>query len=65
MLEGITQFYLLIWLKTKLLETPFKGDNETALITRSNCENWVLYFSENIQKSAAFGMFIWFSLTKQ
>ena len=27
MLEGIKQFYLLMWCKKKLLETPFKDDN--------------------------------------
>ena len=26
-LEGIKQFYLLMWLKKIRLETPFKGDN--------------------------------------
>ena len=27
MLEGIKQFYLLMWFKKPRLETPFKGDN--------------------------------------
>ena len=27
LLEGIKQFYLLLWFKKKRLETPFKGDN--------------------------------------
>ena len=29
-LEGIEQFYLLIWLKKTRLETPFKGDNHNV-----------------------------------
>ena len=53
-LEGIKQFYLLMWLKKTRLETPFKGDNIKALIKMSNCENLVLYFSEKIQKIATF-----------
>ena len=34
-LEGIKQFYLLMWFKKKRLETPFKSDNVKALITRN------------------------------
>ena len=64
MLEGIKQFYLLMWFKKKQLETPFKGDNVKALIKTSNCENFVLYFSENVQKIAIFAMLFWFSVTK-
>ena len=64
-LEGIIQFYLSRWFKKKRLETPFKGDNVTALIKTSNCENLVLYFSEKSQKIAAFAMLLWFSVTKQ
>ena len=65
-LEGIKQFYLLIWFKITRLETPFKGDNVIlALIKTSNCENLVLYFSEKDQKIAAFAMLFWFSVTKQ
>ena len=30
-LEGIKQFYLLMWFKKTRLETPFKGDNVKAL----------------------------------
>ena len=52
-LEGIKQFYLLMWFKKTRLETPFKGDNVKALVKTSNCENLVLYFSEKIQKIAA------------
>ena len=64
-LEGIKQFYLLMWYKKTRLETPLKGDNVKALVKTSNCENLVLYFSENVQKSAAFAMYFWFSVTKQ
>ena len=64
MSEGIKQFYLLMWFKKKRLETPFKGDNVKALVKTSNCENLVLYFSEKIQKIAAFAMLFWFSVTK-
>ena len=31
-LEGIKQFYLLMWLKKTRLETPIKGDNVKALV---------------------------------
>ena len=54
--EDIKQFYLLMWFKKKRLGTPFKGDNVKALIKTSNCENFVLYFSEKAQKVAAFAM---------
>ena len=64
-LEVIKQFYLLIWFKKTRLETPFKGDNVKALVKRSNCENLVLYFSKKVQKTAAFAMLFWFSVTKQ
>ena len=64
-LEGIEQFNLLMWFKKIRLETPFKGDNVKALIKTSNCENLVLYSSENVQKIAAFAMLFWFSVTKQ
>ena len=64
-LEGIVQFYLLIRVKKTRLETPFKGDNVNALVKTSNCGNLVLYFSEKVQKIAAFAMLIWFSVTKQ
>ena len=54
-----------MWFKKTRLETPFKGDNVKALIKTSNCENLVLYFSEKVQKIAAFAMHFWFSATKQ
>ena len=59
MLEGIKQVH-----ETRL-ETPFKCDNVKALVKTSNCENLVLYFSEKVQKIAAFAMLFWFSVTKQ
>ena len=31
-LEGIKQFYLLMWFKKNRLKTPFKGDNVKASI---------------------------------
>ena len=65
MLEGMKQFYLLMWFKKTRLETPFKGDNVKALVKTPNCENLVLYFSEKIQKIAALTMLFWVSLTKQ
>ena len=59
-LEGTKQFYLLIWFKKYRLETPFKGDNVKTLLKTSNGENLVLYFSEKVQKFAAFAMFFGF-----
>ena len=64
-LEGIKQFYLLMWFKKNRLETLIKVDTVKALIKTSNCENLVLYLSEKVQKIAAFEMLLWFSLTKQ
>ena len=64
-LEGIKQFYLLMWFKKNRLETLFNGDSVKALAKTSNCENLVLYFSEKVQKFAAFAMLFWFLVTKQ
>ena len=64
-LEGIKQFYLLMWFKKNRLETPFKDNNVKALVKTSNCENLVLYFSEKVQEIAEFAMLFWFSVTKQ
>ena len=64
-LEGIKQFYLLMWFKKNQLEAPFKGDNVKALIKTSNCETMILYSSEKVQKIAAFALFVRFSVTKQ
>ena len=64
-LEGIKQFYSLMWFKKTRLETPFNNDNVKALVKTSNCEKLVLYFSEKVQKIAAFAMLFWFLVTKQ
>ena len=64
-LEGIKQFDLLMWFKKTRQETPYKGDNVKALIKTSNCENMILYFSENVRKWSSFAMLSWFSVTKQ
>ena len=64
-LEGLKQFYLLMWFKKIRLETPFKGDNVKALVKTSNFENVVIHFSEKVQKIAAYAMLFWFSVTKQ
>ena len=64
-LEGIKQLHLLMRFKKTRIETPFKGDNVKTLVKTSNCENLVLYFSEKVQKIAAFAMLFWFSVTKQ
>ena len=55
-LEDIKQFYLLMWFKKNGLETPFKGDYVKAFVKTSKCENLFLYFSEKVQKIAAFAM---------
>ena len=65
MLEGIKQFNLLMCFKKTQLETPLKGDNVKASLKTSNCENLVLYFSEEVQKIAEFAMLFWFTVTKQ
>ena len=59
--QGIKQVYLLMWFKKTRLETPFKGDNVTALVKTSNYENLVLYFSEKVLKIASFAMLFWIS----
>ena len=64
-LGGIKQLHLLMRFKKTRLETPFKGDNVKVLVKTSNCENLVLYFSEKVQKIAAFAMLFLFSVTKQ
>ena len=63
-LEGIKQFYLLMWFKKTRLETPCKGYNVKALVKTSNCENLALYFSEKVQEIAAFAMLCGFLVTK-
>ena len=39
-LEGIKQFYLLMWFKKARLETPFKGDNVKASVKRHIVNTW-------------------------
>ena len=39
-LEGINQFYLLMWFKKTRLETPFKSDNVKALVKRQIVKTW-------------------------
>ena len=64
-LEGIKQFNLLMRFMKIRLEAPFKGDNVKTLVKTSNCEKLVLYFSEKVQKIAAFAMLFWISVLKQ
>ena len=64
-LEGIEQFNFLMCFKKTWLETSLKCIYVKALVKTSNCENFVLYFSEKFQKIAAFAMLFWFSVTKQ
>ena len=62
--EGIKKFYLLMWFQ----ENPTKhrkNENVKAFIKTSNCETLVLYFSEKVQKIAAFAMLFGFAVTKQ
>ena len=49
-LEGIEQFYLLMWFKKTRLETLFNGDKVKALVKTSNCENLVLISLRNFRK---------------
>ena len=66
LLEGIKQYNLSMWFMKTRLETPFKGDNVYKSIDkRPNCEKLVLYFSEKVQKIAAFAMLFWFSVIEQ
>ena len=64
-LEGIKQFYLLMWFKKYRLETLFKGDNVKTLLKTSNGENLVIYFSEKVQKFAAFATFFFLVFSDQ
>ena len=49
-LEGIKQFYLLMWFKKNRLETPFKGNNVKALVKTSNFENLVFISLRKFKK---------------
>ena len=64
-LEGIKQFYLLMWFKKTRLETPFKGDNVKALVKTSNCETWSFISQRKFRKLQDLLCFFWFSVTKQ
>ena len=65
LLEGIEQFYSLMWFKKYRLESPFQSDVVTAFIKTSNCENLDLYYLTEVQQITAFAVFFWFSVTKQ
>ena len=65
MLEGIKQLNLSMWFIKNWLETPFKIDNVKAFIKRQIVKKMVLYFSEKVQKIAAFALLSWFLETKQ
>ena len=39
-LEGIKQFYLLMWFKKTRLETRFKGDNVKAFVNPQIVKTW-------------------------
>ena len=54
-----------MWFKKNQLGTPIKGESVKASIKTSNCENWVLYFPEKVQKIATFALLFWFSMNKQ
>ena len=55
--KGIKQFNLPMWFMKKRLETQFEGDNVKAF-----CKKMVIYFSEKVQKIAAFAiLFLIFS----
>ena len=64
-LEGIKQFYLLMWFKKNQLETPFKGDNVKALLKTSNCENMFLISLRKFIKLQHLLCFFLFSVGKQ
>ena len=55
-LEGIKQFYLLMWFQIKRLETQFKGDKVKALVKTSNCVNLVLFSLRKFRKIRSFAM---------
>ena len=63
--ECVGRHQAVLLVKKTRLETPFKDNNVNALVKTSNCENLVLYFSEKVQKIAAFAKLFWFSVKKQ
>ena len=60
-LEGIKQFYLLMWFKKTRLETPFKCNNVKAFIKTSNCETWSFISLRKFRKLQHFLCFLVFS----
>ena len=46
-LEGINQFYLIMWFKKNRLETPFKGDSVKALIKTFAFGSSVIFLNDN------------------
>ena len=57
LLEGIKQFYLLMWFKKIRLETSFKGDNVKALKKRQIVKAWSFI---SLRKFTAFAMLFCF-----
>ena len=49
-LEGIKQFYLLMWFKKTRLETPFKGDNVKAFVKRQIVKTWSFISLRKLRK---------------
>ena len=60
-LEGIKQFYLLMWFKKTQLETPFKGDNVKALVKRQIVKTWSFISLRKFRKSQHLLCFLVFS----
>ena len=59
-LEGIKQFYLLMWFKKTQLETSFKGDNVKALIKRQFLKTWSFISLRKFRKLQHFVCFFGF-----
>ena len=59
-LEGIKQFYLLMWFKKTGLETPFKGDNVKALVKRQIVKTWSFISLRKFRKLQHFLCFFGF-----
>ena len=49
-LEGIKQFYLLMWFQKTRQETPFKGDNVKALVKRQIVKTWSFISLRKLKK---------------
>ena len=59
-LEGIRQFYLLVWFKKTRLQTPFNGDNVKALVITSNVKTWSFISLRKFRKLQHFLCFFGF-----